>query len=198
MDDPNQLLGDMTDEECPRTIGYTRIGPTDKEADAADLIMADLMFTDQVGSQTTEPRPQLEACLNALKPGDQFIALSIDRLARNTKELAELVERITDIGVSIRFMNEGIDLKPNRPGFEEKMSLIKGIHDAQQSLIVERRKEGLIKAKKKGIRLGRPTKLTDENRAQIRERLWGGEKAPSLAKEFGVSESLVYQIGRSK
>ena len=189
---------DVEFKENRRIVGYTRIGPTDKEPGAADHIMADIMFTDRVGSKTTEPRPELEKCIKALQPDDHLFVLSIDRLARNTKELVELVKRITAIGVAIRFMDEGIDLTPNHPGFEEKMALIKGIHDAQQALALERRKEGLVKAKKKGVRLGRPTKLSNENRAQIRDRLWDGEKAPVLAREFGVSESLVYQIGRSK
>lgn len=199
-DKPDEELAEMEmdDPKRHRTVAYIRIGPTHKDPELVDYIMADLTFTDRVGSKTTEHRPQLKECLKILQPDDEMVVHSIDKLARNTKELVELVKRITDTGASIHFENEGIELGTNLPGFKEKFALIKGIHDAQQALALERRKEGLVAAKQKGVRLGRPTKVTDEDRAQIRQRLADGERALALAKEYGVSESLVYQIGRSK
>ncbi|BDQ37091.1 transposase [Pseudodesulfovibrio nedwellii] len=184
----------------PRLIDYTRYGPTEKNKanfeDDMGYLISDVSFLDQAGSKTTEYRPQLEKCINQLRQGDRLNIPSIDRLARNTKELVELIKRIADKGVSIEFEREGIKLGPELPDFEEKLNLIEGIYKAEQAVALERRKEGLIKAKKKGVRLGRPTKVSDEKRSQIRRRLADGEKAPSLAKEYGISESLVYTIGR--
>jgi DNA invertase Pin-like site-specific DNA recombinase len=54
----------------------------------------------------------------------------------------------------------------------------------------------LLEAKKKGVRLGRPTKVTGDQRQEIRERFSKGDTASSLAREFGISASLVYTIGR--
>lgn len=197
MDYFGPLSRDGSELKKPRTVGYTRIGPTDK-ADSQMKFTADLMFLDKTGSKTTEHRPQLEACMRSLRPDDLLLVPSMDRLARNTRELIELVEHITDIGANIHFLKENIDLGHGFLNFEEKFGLIKGVYDAEKALALERRKEGLVKAKKKGVRLGRPTKITNEKRRQIRQRLADGEKAPALAWEYGVSESLVYQIGRAE
>lgn len=56
--------------------------------------------------QTDTNRPQLKACLRHLRMGDRLHVHSIDRLARSLKDLQELVESLTEKGVSVQFHNE--------------------------------------------------------------------------------------------
>jgi len=182
-------------QKTGRRISYTRVGPVDKDDQQVEL-NADLQFVDKVGCKSAAPRPELRKCLASLEAEDVLFVKSMDRLGRNTRELLELIKQITDKGTSIYFLDEDLGLDPTSPDFEANLRWLKSMYDFERNLAQERRNEGLLKAKKKGIRLGRPTKVTDEQRKEIRERLSRGEKAPKLAKEFGVSESLVYTIGR--
>jgi len=182
-------------QKTGRSISYTRIGPADKD-DQQIKLNADLQFVDNVGCKSAEPRPKLVKCLAELQPDDVLFVKSMDRLGRNTRELLELIKQITNKGTCIFFLDEDLALDPTRAEFESSFRWLTSMYDFERNLAQERRNEGLLKAKKKGIRLGRPTKVTEEQRQEIKQRLTKGEKAPALAKKFGVSESLVYTIGR--
>ena len=54
-------------------------------------------------------RPQLEACLKELRPGDTFVVWKLDRLGRNVKGLSELLEALENKGVFFSSLTEGID-----------------------------------------------------------------------------------------
>lgn len=178
-----------------RKIGYERIGPTGEPADFAPF-EPNLVFTDNAGCQSTIPRPELDKCIADLKKDDVLLVESMDHLGRNMSELLEIIARITDTGASIYILDIRDGLDPSDGHFISSMKWLEAIHTFERDVAQERRNEGLLKAKKKGVQLGRPTKLSDEQRATIKQRFKDGEKAPALAKEFGVSESLVYLIGR--
>jgi len=180
-----------------RKISYSRIAPTDKAKRIGGLITK-FLFVDKAGCKTAEPRPELEACLDFLETEDILFAESMAHLGRNTRELIDLVKQITDKGAGVYFVDEDLGLDPSRPDFEANFCWMQSMYEFERTLAQERRNEGLLEAKKKGVRLGRPTKISDEQRKNIRNRLEHGERAFALAKEYGVSESLVYQIGRSK
>jgi DNA invertase Pin-like site-specific DNA recombinase len=180
-----------------RRVSYTRIGPADK-TDSQKGVPTEFLFIDKTGCKSAEYRPELKRCLAFLETKDVLFVKSMDRLGRNTKELLELVEQITNKGTGILFMDEGLELDPATPDYEAKFRCLKSMHNFERTLAQERRNEGLIEAKEKGISLGRPTKINDEQRKDIHKRLGDGEKAYQLAKEFGISKSLVYTIGRGE
>ncbi|WP_207262958.1 recombinase family protein [Desulfovibrio sp. Huiquan2017] len=176
-------------------VSYTRIGPMDK-CDYRAGLPSENLFVDEVGSKSSEPRPALEKCLNSLQSDDILFVKSMDRLGRNIRELVDLVKRIASKGTAIVFMDEDLRIDPRAQDFEANFRWLKSIYDFEQTLLNERRNEGVLKAKNKGIRLGRPAKISEEQRKEIRERLDKGDKVASLAKEYNISGSLVYAIGR--
>jgi len=197
--DDNQDISDFHSyiRKPGRKLSYSRIGPTDKDKCTGGLL-TEFLFVDKVGCKTAEPRPQLEACLDFLEPSDILFVEAMPHLGRNTRELVDLVKQITDKGAGVYFVHEDLGLDPSTPKFETNFRWMQSMYEFERTLAQERRNEGLLEAKKKGVRLGRPTKISDEQRKEIRNRLEHGERAFALAKEYGVSESLVYQIGRSK
>ena len=184
-------------DKVGRKISYSRIAPTDKAKRIGGLL-TEILFVDKAGCKTAEPRPKLEACLEFLEANDVLFVESMAHLGRNTRELVDLVQQITDKGAGVYFMDEDLGLDPARPDFDTNFRWMQSMYEFERTLAQERRNEGLLAAKKKGVRLGRPSKINDEQRKEIRNRFARGEKAFALAKEYGVSESLVYQIGRSK
>jgi DNA invertase Pin-like site-specific DNA recombinase len=107
-----------------------------------------------------------------------------------------VVKRIANIGTAIIFVDEDLRLDPRASDFDANFRWLKSIYLFERALINERRNEGLLEAKKRGVRLGRPAKITDDQRNEIRERFNKGDKAASLAREYGISASLVYAIRR--
>ncbi|CCH48520.1 recombinase family protein [Pseudodesulfovibrio piezophilus] len=180
-----------------RKISYSRLAPTNKTKRIGGLI-TEILFVDKAGCKTAELRPELEACLDFLEANDVLFVESMAHLGRNTRELVDLVQQITDKEAGVFFVDEDLGLDPSRPDFETNFRWMQSMYDFERTLAQERRNEGLLEAKKKGVRLGRPTKINDEQRKEIRNRFTHGEKAFALAKEYGVSESLVYQIGKLK
>ena len=176
-------------------VSYTRTGPTDKE-DPVKGLPPENLFIDTVGSKSAEPRPALEECLKSLQAEDVLFVKSMDRLGRNIRELLDLVKRVANIGAAIIFVDEDLRLDPRAPDFDANFRWLKSMYKFERALINERRNEGLLAAKKRGVRLGRPAKITDEQRKEIRDRLGKGDTAASLAREYGISASLVYTIGR--
>jgi DNA invertase Pin-like site-specific DNA recombinase len=189
-DDHDPLL-----ERKGSRVSYTRVGPTD-DRDHRKGLPDDHIFIDEVGSKSAEPRPALEECLQFLQAEDILFVKSMDRLGRNLRELLDVVKRIANIGTAIIFVDEGLRLDPRARDFEANFRWLKSMYRFERALINERRNEGLLEAKKKGVRLGRPTKVTGDQRQEIRERFSKGDTASSLAREFGISASLVYTIGR--
>jgi DNA invertase Pin-like site-specific DNA recombinase len=176
-------------------VSYTRVGPTD-DRDHRKGLPDDHLFIDEVGSKSAEPRPALEECLKFLQAEDILFVKSMDRLGRNLRELLDVVKRIANIGAAIIFVDEGLRLDPRAPDFDANFRWLKSMYRFERALINERRNEGLLEAKKKGVRLGRPTKVTGDQRQEIRKRFSKGDTASSLAQEYGISASLVYTIGR--
>ncbi|MCJ2163453.1 MULTISPECIES: recombinase family protein [unclassified Pseudodesulfovibrio] len=177
-------------------VSYMRIGPTEKMFYPKGMPTENI-FVDHAGSKNTEPRPALEECLKFLQAEDILFVKSMDRLGRNLRELLDVVKRIANIGTAIIFVDEGLRLDPRAPDFDANFRWLKSMYRFERALINERRNEGLLEAKKNGVRLGRPTKVTDDQRQEIRERFSKGDTASSLAQEYGISASLVYTIGRN-
>ena len=180
-----------------RKISYSRIAPTDKIKSIGGFITETLFF-DKAGCKSAEPRPELEACLDFIEAEDVLFVESMAHLGRNTRELIELVKQITDKGACVFFVDEDLGLDPSSPEFETSFRWMQSMYEFERTLAQERRNQGLLDAKKKGVRLGRPSKINDEQRKEISNRLSNGERAFALAKEFGISESLVYTIGRER
>jgi len=180
-----------------RKVSYSRIAPTDKTKRIGGLI-TEFLFVDKVGCKTAEPRPELEACLEFLEAGDVLFVESMTHLGRNTRELLDLVEQITDKGAGVYFVDEDLGLDPSSPNFTIDFRWMQSMYKFERTLAQERRNEGLLEAKKKGVQLGRPSKVTDVQRKEIRDKFAHGKSAYALAKEYGVSASLIYQIARSE
>ena len=89
------------------TIGYTRVSTVDQNTERQDVGQVERLFTDKASGKNLE-RPQLQAMLDYIRPGDTVKVYSIDRLARSTKDLLELVGVITAKGCRLEFVSENL------------------------------------------------------------------------------------------
>lgn len=177
-------------------IGYIRVssGSQNTERQLADIEL-DTTFTDKASGKSTD-RPELEKCLTHLRLGDKLHVHSIDRLARNLKDLQTLVDTLKAKGVSVHFHKENLifDASTSSPMQELMFQMLGAFAQFERTLIKERQKEGISAAQARGQKLGAPAKLTEAEVAKLKERATGGEDKSALAKEFGISRPTLYKL----
>lgn len=109
--------------------------------------------------------------MNHLRAGDALHVHSIDRLARNLKNLQDIVEGLTGKGVVVKFHKEGLTFSGDESPMQKMMfQMIGAVAEFESALIKERQMEGIKNALKKGVKFGAQAKLTDAQVKEIRER----------------------------
>lgn len=90
-------------------VGYVRVSSLDQNPDRQleelNALQVEKIFMDKLSGKNTE-RPELQKMLNFVREGDTLIVHSLDRLARNLSDLVTMVQDLTGLGVSVRFINE--------------------------------------------------------------------------------------------
>ena len=176
-------------------VGYIRISSysqnCDRQLDGIELTKS---FTDIASGKDTN-RPQLEAMLEYVRDGDSIIVHSMDRLARNLDDLRGLVQQLTEKGISVEFVKEGLTFTgENSPMPKLLLSMMGAVAEFERALLKERQREGIEQAQKRGVYAGsRRKKLPPEQREAIRERVAQGENKSQLAREFGIERKTLYR-----
>lgn len=178
-------------------IGYIRVSSFDQNPER-QLEQTDLerIFTDKASGKDTE-RPGLQELLEFVRQGDRVVVHSMDRLARNLDDLRELVKNLTERGVGVHFVKEGLTFtNEDSPMSKLLLSVMGAFAEFERSLIKERQREGIELAKKRGAYRGRRKTLSPEQITALKKRVSAGEPKTHLAKEFGISRETLYQYLR--
>lgn len=155
-------------------------------------VKLDRVFEEQLSGKDRN-RPQLELLLSILREGDVIHIHSMDRLARNTRDLLNLVEEITGKGCKVIFHTEHLTFESNKndPYQQLMMTMLAAVAQLERSLILQRQKEGIAIAKSKGKYKGGKNKLSPEQVAELKE-LSKTTSITSLAKKFGITRPTCY------
>lgn len=177
-------------------LGYARVSTTDQslEAQRQALLKAGCyeVYGDVGKSGATMARPELEACLRALQPGNTLVVWKLDRLGRTVRGLSELLHQLDQKGVAFRSLTEGIDTSTSAGRL--MFNVISWVAEMERDLIIERTRAGLAVAKGRG---GRPARLQEHDVREVRrlrhEERWTLE---AIAAKFKVSRSTVIRTVR--
>lgn len=175
-------------------VGYIRVSSLvqNTERQLADINL-DRVFEDKISGKDKD-RPALSDCLSYLREGDELYIHSIDRLARNLRDLQSIVDELSDKGVAVHFMKENLIFDGQVSPLQKLMfQMLGSFSEFERNLIRERQAEGIAIAKNKGVYKGRKRALSDDQLTDIKERISGGEKVTHLAREFGVSRVTIYK-----
>lgn len=183
----------MTDKR----IGYIRVSSFDQNPERQlENASLDKVFTDKASGKDTK-RPELENLLSFVREGDTVIVHSMDRLARNLDDLRRLVQQLTKLGVRIEFVKESLTFTgEDSPMANLLLSVMGAFAEFERELIRERQREGIALAKKRGAYRGRKRSLSDEQIAQMKQRIEAGEKKATIALDLGISRETLYQYLR--
>jgi len=176
-------------------VAYVRVSTVDQNtARQLEGVQIDVTFTDKASGSSTA-RPQLTACLKHLRNGDTLHVHSIDRLARNLRDLLALIEDLLSRGVVIRFHKEALTFSGGGGDMQRlQLHILGAVAEFERSIIRSRQREGIEAAKKRGVYKGRKPKLTDEQAQEARARAASGEAKAAIAKALGISRQTLYTI----
>lgn len=147
------------------------------------------IFRETMSGAQTE-RPELKKALAALERGDTLIVTRLDRLARSTRDLLNIVHQIEDQGAKLKALADSW-ADTTTPTGKLILTVLGGLAEFERSLIVERTAEGRARARREGRRLGRPPKLSDHQKTLIAQWRNEGQDNAQIARALGVSRSTV-------
>jgi DNA invertase Pin-like site-specific DNA recombinase len=177
-------------------IGYKRVSSTDQHTDRQlDGINLEKVFEDFASGKSTD-RPALLECLNFIREGDTLIVHSMDRLARNLDDLRKIVKDLTAKGIKVEFFKENLVFTgDDSPMSNLLLSVMGAFAEFERTLIKERQKEGIAKAKERGAyyKNGRPPSLSSKQIEEVKKLLEDGVPKTVVAKKFGISRQTVYK-----
>ena len=177
-------------------IGYARVSTTDQNLENQKKLLFDAgctsIFEEKI-SGARKDRPELEKLLRHLREGDTLVVCKLDRLARSTHHLLEIVERLRIMGASFCSLGEPWADTTTHAG-KMIMTVFAGIAEFERDLIRERTSIGRKAARERGVKFGRPSKLTAEQKKLVLELKSGGRSVPEIAKTFKVNRSTIYRL----
>jgi DNA invertase Pin-like site-specific DNA recombinase len=177
-------------------IGYARVstGGQHLETQIAELTAAgaDHIFREKISGAKSN-RPQLVRALEALKPGDVLLVARLDRLARSTLDLLNIIASIATKGAGFRSLHDVWADTTTAHG-RLMLTILGGLAEFERELIKARTGEGRERAKARGVKLGRKPKLTAHQRQEAVDRRAAGEALTEIARTFAVSHSTISRL----
>lgn len=144
-------------------------------------------------SGAKKDRPELQRLLDQLRVDDIVVVWKLDRLARSTHQLFEIVELIREADSSFQSITEPW-ADTTTPGGKMIMTVFAGIAEFERDLIRERTGAGRIAAKNRGVRFGRPEKMNEEQKLLARRLLQEEKSVGEIAKTFNVHKATIYRL----
>jgi DNA invertase Pin-like site-specific DNA recombinase len=176
-------------------IGYARVSTSEQHLDVqlAELKKAgcEKIYKEKM-TGTHQNRPELQRMIDQLRKGDQVIIWKLDRLARSTRDLLDICDRIGAAKVSFRSLSETW-ADTTTPGGKMILTVFAGIAEFERDLIVERTTSGRTAAQKRGVKFGRPGKLSPSQLEAIKSLLAQGKSVKDVADAFNTHASTIYR-----
>ena len=174
------------------TVGYRRVSTHDQKLARQDLGDVDRVFEEHE-SGSKKDRPALTELLGYIRDGDTIVVWSIDRLARDLRDLQRIVEQVTSAGVTMKFLSEGLSFGPDGgdPFAKLQFQMLGAFAEFERSIIRKRQAEGIAKARKNGVYKGGRRRIDRERVIALREEGYGPS---AIAAAMGISRMSVYRI----
>lgn len=168
-----------------------------RQIEAAKALNADKIYLDKASGKSTDGRPQLHAMLEFVREGDTVVVSEFSRLARSTRDLLAIVDKLTDKGVMFRSQKESIDTSTPQGRFV--LTVFAALAELERETILQRQREGIALAKAEGKYKGRKPIAVDTGRLNAVVARWqaGEITARKAADLMGLSVATFYRRVRS-
>src|SRR5262250_2477658 len=176
--------------------GYARVSTRDQDlaAQDAELMAAGCakVFKEKVSGAKTD-RPELAKAIGRLGPGDVLVVTRLDRLARSTRDLLNVLDELAKRGAGFRSLKDAW-ADTTTPHGKLMLTVLGGLAEFERELIRARTGEGRKRAQERGVRFGRPRKLTAHQRDEALQRLRQGETQADIASSYAVDPATISRL----
>jgi DNA invertase Pin-like site-specific DNA recombinase len=181
-----------TGEVAMALVGYARVSSVGQTlaVQLDKLKECDKIFQEKV-SGVTDKRPQLQACLEYVRQGDTLVVTKLDRLARSTLHLCQIAEELERKQVALQVLDQNIDT--NSATGRLLFNMLGAIAQFETEIRAERQREGIHKAKERGVKFGKQRILNREQVAELQKLRRQGALIKTLMHEYGISKTSVYR-----
>jgi DNA invertase Pin-like site-specific DNA recombinase len=177
-------------------VGYARVSTREQDLSGqlAELRSAGCVKVfKEKASGARGDRAELRKAVDKLQPGDVLVVTRLDRLARSTRDLLNVMAAVTDRGAGFRSLKDTW-ADTTTPHGRLMLTVLGGLAEFERELIRARTGEGRERAMKAGVRFGRPKKLSPHQRREAIDRLNAGEAVADIARTFGIDRATVYRL----
>ena len=178
------------------TYGYARVSTRDQDlaTQDAELMAAGCakVFKEKASGAKTD-RPELAKVIRRLEPGDVLVVTRLDRLARSTRDLLNLLAAVGERGAGFKSLKDVWADTTTAHG-RLMLTVLGGLAEFERELIRARTGEGRKRAKVRGVRFGRPRKMTPHQRQEAIQRLSAGETQADVARTYGVDAATICRL----
>lgn len=182
-------------EPIGKKFGYARVSTAEQSTDIQkDVLLSagvDKVFLENY-TGTKANRPELDKLREQLREGDFVYITKLDRLARSTRDLLNLVNEFEQAGVTLVVLEQSINTSTNEGKF--LLNVLSAVAELERDLIVARTKQGLAAAKAKGRLGGRKAKMSPQQMTEVRKFYEQGKPVTEIASLFNVSRASIYRV----
>lgn len=180
-------------------LGYARVSTNQQDLTTQlDKLKAtgvkdhkDFLFTDKASGKN-DKRQGLELMMTKAREGDHIVITKLDRLGRNTSDMIRIIEDLHDRGISIEFLDDGINTKG--PMGKMVTTILAAVAQAERERILERTNEGRRAAMSRGVKMGRKPSISQADRERAVKMVSEGTPKATVAKALGFSRQKLYDI----
>lgn len=173
-------------------VGYRRVSTVEQRFDRQELGCVERVFEEKISGGNTE-RAALQEMIAFVRKGDEVVVYSIDRLARNLRDLQSIVQQLNDKGVSIEFLSERLVFTADADDAFAKLQLqmLGAFSEYERNMIRKRQAEGIEKAKANGVYERRGKRVS---RQRVLDMSRDGSSVTDIANDMNISRMTVYRI----
>jgi DNA invertase Pin-like site-specific DNA recombinase len=181
-------------------VAYARTSTQDQtaglEAQNRELTAAGCEKIFQEQTSSVGDRGEMIRALDFVREGDTLVITKVDRLARSTRNLWEVVEKLEAKGVGLRVLNLGGEVVDTKSATGRLiLTIFAGFAQFEREMMLERQREGIAKAKAEGKYRGRkPTARAKA--AEIGALRAAGRTPTEIARELGIGRGSVYRLAK--
>jgi DNA invertase Pin-like site-specific DNA recombinase len=176
--------------------GYARVSTDGQTLDAQVAALraagAERVFAEKISGAVSD-RKALARAVAALGAGDVLLVTRLDRLARSTRDLLNVLAAIAERGAGFRSLADAWADTTTAHG-RLMLTVLGGLAEFERSLIMARTGEGRTRAMARGVKFGRKPKLTAHQIAEAKARREAGEALAQIGRSYNVSHSTISRL----
>jgi DNA invertase Pin-like site-specific DNA recombinase len=176
--------------------GYGRVSSDTQDCAAQVEALKDAgcnrIYSEKASGKSTNGRPELAKLMKALLPGDVVVVTKLDRIARSSRDLHNLIGELHERGCGFVSLGDPwADTTSDVGRF--MLAIMGGLAEFERELIRKRCQAGIDRAKARGTKFGRKPVLDAGQRKRLAERYAAGETMAALAREYDCGEATIWR-----